>query len=115
MSGRDLLEWENDFLEAFQSIDNAKLQNSGSLLSIIPSHEKWDDFLRTVKAEWQIWQSNLKKYPACLVVLYGGLAFYEYKENTLWPQFAKAVGIKSLTCAQQNKINVLDFLRLNLI
>lgn len=109
---RDILRtWENKFSEAFRLfIDKALLQRPGALLPIIPNHEQWDNFLRSVKSEWPIWQSNLVKYlevtyPTCLVVLYGGLAFFEYNENTLWPQFAKAVGSGSLTGTQQSEIN----------
>jgi len=42
--------------------------------------------------------------PACLVVLFGGLAFYEYDENTFWPYFAKAVGSNPMLPNQQRDI-----------
>jgi hypothetical protein len=38
-------------------------------------------------------------------VLYAGLAFYKYAENTFWPQFSESVGIDPLPANQQHKIN----------
>jgi hypothetical protein len=38
-------------------------------------------------------------------MLYGGLAFYEYDENSFWPQFAKIVGSGSFPPNQQTDIN----------
>ncbi len=38
-------------------------------------------------------------------MLYCGLAFYEYDENTFWPQFAKIVGSQNLSPNQQTEIN----------
>jgi len=100
-----LANWETSFGMALQCIDIVERQKAGTLLSTIPNHVNWDDFLATVKAEWQTWRGNLGRYPNCLVVLYGGLAFYEYDENTLWPQFARAIGSERLPTSQQDQIN----------
>lgn len=84
--------WESSLEKELECIEVAERQKAGSLLRVIPSHADWDRFLATVKAEWQTWRHDLTRYPNCLVVLYGGLAFYEYDENRFWPQFAEAVG-----------------------
>jgi hypothetical protein len=97
--------WEDHFQKALQVIDEAKRQKAGALSPAIPNHEKWDEFLGLVKAEWQTWRRNLYSYPHCLVVLYGGLAFYEYDENRFWPQFASAVGREHLPSNQQIEFN----------
>ncbi len=100
-----LANWEENFQKALQVIDKAKRQTAGALLSAIPSHEEWDEFLGLVKAEWQAWRKDLRSYPHCLAILYSGLAFYEYDENRFWPQFAKAIGSGSLPDNQQGEIN----------
>ena len=73
-----LQDWEDKFRETLQRIDESKRQKAGVLLPILPDHAKWDEFLALVKIEWQSWSSDLDLYPSCLIVLYDGLAFYEY-------------------------------------
>ena len=84
--------WENYFSKAFQNIDKSKREKAGALLPIIPDREKWNQFLESVKTEWQSWRKNLKEFPSSLIVLYGGVAFYEYYTREFWPQFAEAIG-----------------------
>ena len=81
------------------------MNKAGVLLAVVPDHAQWDDFLLSVKNEWQQWHPNLCQYPACLVLIYAGLAFYEYDDNTLWPQFAIALGSTKLSGNQQQEIN----------
>ncbi len=38
-------------------------------------------------------------------MLYCSLAFYEYEDNTFWPQFARAVEANALSPNQQTDIN----------
>jgi hypothetical protein len=97
---------EIDFGKSFQDIDETRRQRAGALLPIIPNREKWEDFVAAVKTEWHVWRRDLIKYQKCLVILYGGLAFYEYDENTFWPQFYKAVGSDQLPANQQTEINI---------
>lgn len=101
-----LLNYEINFEKEILRIDMAIRQKAGALLPVIPDRVKWDDFLATVKIEWQSWRNDLEQYPYCLEVLYGGLAFYEYDENTFWPHFAKAIGSESLPTNQQTEINL---------
>lgn len=75
-------------------------------MPLIPSPTEWTDFLTTIKHDWEYWRSNLLKYPHCLLMLYDGLAFYEYEDNTFWPQFAKAVGLDRITANVQTEINL---------
>jgi len=58
-----------------------------------------------VSSEWEKWKCGLWQHPSCLLLLYAGLAFYEYDENTFWPQFAKSVGSSPLPANQQQEIN----------
>jgi len=41
----------------------------------------------------------------CLAVLYGGLAFYEYQDRALWPQFATALQRQPFLPNEQTQIN----------
>lgn len=101
-----LANWEDNFQKALQTIDKIERQKAGALLSVIPAREAWDEFLGSTKAEWQAWRRDLYQLPHCLIILYGGLAFYEYDENKFWPQFAKAIGSERLPDSQQNEASV---------
>lgn len=100
-----LQSWENDFVSALERIPAVEKNIIGVLLPLIPDRSSWDAYLTLVKSEWHNWRSNLLKYPACLLFTYAGLAFYEYDENTLWPQFAEAVGVPSISGNHQQDIN----------
>ncbi len=105
MKSTTLLEWEAKFREALRTNESDQNHKAGILLPAIPSHEDWDAFLDSVKIEWKAWRRDLSQLPYCLVVLYGGLAFYEYDESRFWPEFAKAVGSDSLLTNHQGEIN----------
>ena len=100
-----LADWEESFQEKLAAIDASKRDKPGALLPKIPDREKWDEFSFAVRSEWNIWKRDLDRYPACLIVLYGGLAFFEYDENTFWPHFASFVGSPSIPANQQAELN----------
>ena len=83
-----LASWEIDFAKKLESVDTEKRKKAGALLPIVPDRGRWEEFLETARAEWKNWRGNLEMYPTCLVVLFGGLAFYKYDENRFWPYFA---------------------------
>lgn len=97
-----LREWDRRFASKIQEITSRK---AGCLLRIIPPHSEWDLYIKTVRSEWPIWRTHLNEYPHCLVVLYAGLAFYDYDDNTFWPHFAASVGAVSLSPGEQGEIN----------
>jgi hypothetical protein len=86
-----LQDWEQRFDGGIAAIDVGKRSKAGALLPIIPRHGEWEDFLRAVKLAWSDWQRELRQYPASLLLLYGGLAFFEYDDRTFWPHFADVV------------------------
>ena len=100
-----LKDWEKRFAPAIQKIALPETNKAGVLLPVIPDHAQWDDYLLSVRTEWKKWKSGLWQHPSCLLVLYAGLAFYEYDENTFWPQFAKSVGSDPLPANQQQELN----------
>ena len=77
-----LSEWD----KKFSSVKETTTPKAGVLLKVIPAHSEWDNFLLDVKNGWGEWSADLIKFPYCLIVLFGGLAFYEYDENTFWPK-----------------------------
>lgn len=99
-----LADREKDFAHTIQCIKPSVRSKAGALLPIIPDHTKWDDFLVLVKTGWENWRNNLQQHPACLVLLYGGLAFYEYEDKELWSHFETAIG-RTLPQNQRNDIN----------
>ncbi len=100
-----LIDWENQFSKELQNIEVSKRQKAGALLPVIPRRIEWDEFLKAVSTNWLSWLKDLAQYPSCLVVLYGGLAFYEYDEGRFWQPFAKAIGIDSIPPNRQTDIN----------
>jgi hypothetical protein len=100
-----LLIWNSVFEERLNQLNLEQKKKPGSLLAIIRSRAEWEQFLVTVKNEWPNWQEKLHWRPACLLALYGGLAFYEYRENAFWQQFANAVGVASLSSIHPGRIN----------
>ena len=102
---RILEPWEDRFREDIEKIDETKRQKAGALLPVIPCHEDWDKFLDSAKMTWADWRRDMGQFPYCLIVLYGGLAYYKYDVNTFWPQFAEAVGEAPLPTNQRSEVN----------
>jgi hypothetical protein len=103
--GYQLEKWEVFFKEKLESLGAATRHKAGALLPLIPDREQWARFLATIQSEWAAWEHDLTSYPACLLVLYGGLAFYEYDERVFWRHFAKAIGKDSVHPNRQTEIN----------
>lgn len=102
----DLLSWEDGFrAESNRGLSVDLCPRAGALLPIIPDYEGWNEFLDAIRAEWWAWQRDLAKYPHCIVVLYGGLAFYQYEEARFWPYFEKAVAQDGNSPVKQKQIN----------
>ncbi len=100
-----LLNWEKNFSDLVQNTELIARAKAGVLLSVIPNHTQWEDFLRTVRTEWKMWRKDLSQNPACVLMLYCGLAFYEYEDNRFWPQFSKSIGSMLLPPNRQNECN----------
>src|SRR5688572_12770340 len=103
--GYHLAEWEDSFEGKLETLELGRRLNAGALLSLIPIQEQWSSYTSAIRSEWNVWQRSLDRYPACLIVLYGGLAFYEYDERSFWPHFAKVIGTPVIHPPGQSKIN----------
>lgn len=100
-----LKSWENKFSDAILKINPQQKGKTGSLLAVVPNYSQWFEFTSSVKSEWHEWCGSLEQYPNSLLVLYGGIAFFEYDDNRFWPQFAEAVGVDSIANNHQTAIN----------
>jgi hypothetical protein len=98
-------DWEEHFKTNIQRSGRSNSTSRAILLPVVPDRIEWDAFVTTVQGEWENWRSQLSGYPASLLMLYCGLAFYEYDENRFWPQFAKVIGSEELPANQQSEIN----------
>lgn len=103
--GYDLEEWEDLFEAKLETLNVERRHNPGALLHLLPSQDQWDTYTSIIRSEWNLWQHDLDRYQACLIVLYGGLAFYEYEERSFWPYFAKTIGRGMISPPDQKKIN----------
>jgi hypothetical protein len=101
----NLTKWETRFEKRLAELDPDKCGRAGALLPFVPDREEWDDFLGVVRDSWWTWKPNIGLCPKCLVVLYGGLAFFEYEDRKLWPKFAQVVGAETIPVNQQTDIN----------
>lgn len=101
-----LADWETYFATKIQGRERSKGAPHAPLLPVVPDRIIWDAFLVSVCGEWRTWKSQLSDHPSCLLMLYCGLAFYEYDENRFWPQFAKVIGSEELPANQQSEINM---------
>jgi hypothetical protein len=102
----NLTEWNAKFESEFEKLNAEERSKAGALLAIVPNRLKWEEFLISIKQEWSVHNRFMASYPYCLLILYGGLAFFEYDENRFWPQFRDAVGQKkNLNNNQQSEIN----------
>lgn len=101
----ELSEWEQKLRRDLGDFSPPTKAKAAGILPLVPSLADWDGFKAAVKSEWTIWKKDLLRYPVSLVLLYAGLAFYEYDDNTFWPHFAEAAGCGTLPANQQQEIN----------
>ena len=94
-------DWEARFRRDIEKIAESRRPKAGALLPVIPDREAWNEFLNVMKT---FWRRAVDDFPCCLLILYDGLAFYEYDANKFWPQFRKAVET-NLPSAEQERIN----------
>lgn len=87
-----------------KTLSRQDTEKLGLLLHIIPQEDEWEAFLEDVRFEWSPWKEHLTDLPCCLAILFGGLAFFEYEDNTFWPQFARAVRQERIDPNQQRVI-----------
>ena len=83
--------WEERFEAALNSIPENQRLKAGAVLSTIPSREEWECFVATVRDAWRNRDWACAVRPACLVILYDGVAFFEFRSGAFWDGFAAVV------------------------
>jgi hypothetical protein len=58
-----------------------------------------------MRREWWHWEFAFTLNPACLVILYDGAAFYNYRSGAFWEDFARGLGLDPLPPNAQAAIN----------
>lgn len=86
-----LAEWQLQFDYALSEIPAAQRSRAGAVLSVIPGRDEWEQFVADVRKEWWHWEWTLASNPACMVVLYDGAAFFNYRNGAFWEDFARVV------------------------
>lgn len=102
---RSLVLWEKRFNEKLDSIDTDQRDAAGVLLKAIPSRSDWESFLTDLRAIWESSANPLSGYRACTIMLYGGIAFFEYEDNRFWPKVARVLGVSPIPGNKQSQIN----------
>ncbi len=100
-----LKDWENRCRERIAVIPADAKSRAGSLLPSVPERAEWEAFQQVIRESWWSFETCLHLYPNMLLTLYAGLAFHEYEDNRLWPQFCAAVGVAHLPGNRQTAIN----------
>jgi hypothetical protein len=100
-----LAEWESRFDLALREIPDGQRKKAGSVLSVIPAHDEWDRLVTAIRQEWRHWECEFALKPACLVVLYDGVAFYNYRSGAFWKGFADVVAATDIPANIQAVIN----------
>ncbi len=74
-------------------------------MAVIPGRDEWERFVADVRTEWLQWKWVFILNPGCMVALYDGAAFYNYKSGAFWNDFAGVVGSPPIPANHQATIN----------
>lgn len=103
-----IVEKEKFYRERIKSILDSERQRAGALLGCVPDRTEWEELQQMLKnSPWAVdpMAQPGNPFPHLLLVLYAGVAFYEYKNATFWPQFCRVVGLSSLSPTRKRKLN----------
>ena len=106
MHFRELLpHWEERFEKAIRSTPDDKRRRVGGLLGVVPSRESWEGFVQDVRNTWDTWEPALYAQPSCFVMLYSGVAFFEFQSGNFWEGFAATLNVHKVATNEQSKLN----------
>jgi hypothetical protein len=97
--------WDVKFEDALDRLQESDKHNAGILLPIIPKRKEWEEFKNCCRAAWPEWHNKLADYKFCLIILFTGIAFFDYDDSEFWPHFSCAVGVNDLPANQQTEFN----------
>jgi hypothetical protein len=102
----DITRWEEEVSIKLKSKSSSDIERAGSFLQFVPSHDQWEGFLTDVRTAWKDDRRGfLDSFPNSLVVLYSGLAFYDYDDAGFWKFFSKRLDITLPKPNHQKEIN----------
>jgi hypothetical protein len=83
---KNLAQWDQEFASALQEkCPKTERNRAGVFLSVIPNRQIWNEFLTSAQSQVNFWTSRPDVFPNAVLLLYAGLAFYEYDDNVFWP------------------------------
>jgi hypothetical protein len=103
---KSLALWDQEFASALQvKCPQSERHRAGVFLSVIPNRQIWNEFLASAQAQASFWASRPDVFPNAILLLYAGLAFYEYDNNEFWPAFSRCLHLQPLPGSQQSVWN----------
>jgi len=103
---KSLAQWDREFASALQEkCPQAERTRAGVFLAVVPNRQVWNEFLASAQAEAKFWANRPEVFPHALLLLYAGLAFYEYDDNVFWPGFSRCLRLPPLPGSQQHVWN----------
>jgi len=103
---KSLAQWDQEFATALQEkCSKSERNRAGIFLSVIPNRQIWNEFLTTAQAQAKFWADHPDVFPNAVLLLYAGLAFYEYDDNVFWPGFSRCLRLPPLPGSQQHVWN----------
>ncbi len=98
-------DWELKFDFALRNIIANQRGKAGVVLPVVPVREEWEKFVAAVRTEWWHWEWTFTLKPGCMVALYDGAAFYNYRSGAFWNDFAGVLGLNAIPVNIQTSIN----------
>jgi hypothetical protein len=103
---KSLAQWDQEFASGFQDkCQQSERERAGVFLSVIPNRQVWNEFLASAQTQAKFWANHPDVFPNALLLLYAGLAFYEYDDNVFWPGFSRCLQLPPLPGSQQHVWN----------
>lgn len=96
---------ERKFAWALREIPEDQRGKAGAVLPVIPARDEWERFVAEMRSEWWHWEWAFTLNPGCIVVLYDGVAFFNYRSGAFWDGFAEVVGLPRIPVNVQTAIN----------
>ncbi len=101
---KNLAQWDQEFASTLQEkCPQSERRRAGVFLSVIPNRRIWNEFLTSAQANFSAFRPD--DFPSSLLLLYAGLAFYEYDDNVFWPGFCRCLRLPPLPGSRQNVWN----------
>jgi hypothetical protein len=103
---KSLAQWDQEIAATLkEQCPRSERTRTGAFLQVIPERQSWNDFLIAAQQNMTSWANYPDGFPNALLLLYAGLAFYEYEDTVFWPKFSRCLGLSQLPGNQQTVWN----------